>query len=326
MMAAASESRDFVGYGRQPPDPRWPSGARLALVIVLNVEEGAEPSIPDGDEATELALTDAIAGEVPASTRDLVAESLWEYGSRVGFWRLYELFVERRIPVTINACAQALERNAEAAAAIGEAGLRPVLPRPTLCAAFPDERGHRARRNCGCVRQPDALRRARNRSAGKAAIPPASARGALLVEHGGFLYDADSYADDLPYWVAVDGRAHLVVPHTFTNNDNRLPGWQARNQRRLLRSSGCRLSNALCRKRAPAAHDDGKPAQPRLRPACPLRSDRALPRSCRKHDGVWIAGRSAIARHWIADASAGGQEMTAGNEILITRRPCGRSG
>ena len=123
MMAAASESRDFVGYGRQPPDPRWPSGARLALVIVLNVEEGAEPSIPDGDGATELALTDAIAGEVPAGTRDLVAESLWEYGSRVGFWRLYELFVERRIPVTINACAQALERNAEAAAAIGEAGL-----------------------------------------------------------------------------------------------------------------------------------------------------------------------------------------------------------
>src|SRR5271170_109385 len=105
MTAAARENRDFVGYGRHPPDPHWPSGARLALVIVLNVEEGAEPSIPDGDGATELALTDAIAGEVPVGIRDLVAESLWEYGSRVGFWRLYELFVERHITLTINACA-----------------------------------------------------------------------------------------------------------------------------------------------------------------------------------------------------------------------------
>ncbi|MBO0756778.1 MAG: chitin deacetylase, partial [Bradyrhizobiaceae bacterium] len=114
--------RDFVGYGRYPPDPHWPNGARLALVIVLNVEEGAEPSIPDGNAASELALTDAIVGEVPSGTRDLVAESLWEYGSRVGFWRLFELFVESRIPVTINACAQSLERNPEIAAAIREAG------------------------------------------------------------------------------------------------------------------------------------------------------------------------------------------------------------
>ena len=89
-------------------------------MIVLNVEEGAEPSIPDGDGATETALTDAIAGEVAAGTRDLVAESLLEYGSRVGFWRLTDLLVERGIPLTVNACAQALERNPAIAAAIGD--------------------------------------------------------------------------------------------------------------------------------------------------------------------------------------------------------------
>ena len=116
------EHRDFVGYGRFPPNPAWPDGARLALVIVLNVEEGAEDSIVDGDDASETALTDAIAGEVPRGKRDLVAESLWEYGSRVGFWRLYELFAARGTAVTVNACGRALERNPEAAAAIGEAG------------------------------------------------------------------------------------------------------------------------------------------------------------------------------------------------------------
>ncbi|MGA8614386.1 MAG: polysaccharide deacetylase family protein [Xanthobacteraceae bacterium] len=299
MMAAASESRDFVGYGRQPPDPRWPSGARLALVIVLNVEEGAEPSIPDGDEATELALTDAIAGEVPASTRDLVAESLWEYGSRVGFWRLYELFVEHRIPVTINACAQALERNAEAAAAIGEAGLdlcchgqrfaRHVLmsedtERAAIAAAFGSLTRCVGRQPLGWQSRYSASERTRR----------------LVVEHGGFLYDADSYADDLPYWVAVDGRAHLVVPHTFTNNDNRLPAGKlgtsvdfyehlaaafrtlhaesARRPRLMTVSLHSRVSGQPARFEAIARFLD----------------------LVSKHDGVWIAGRSAIAKHWIA--------------------------
>ena len=99
----ASNERDFIGYGSTPPDPRWPNGARLALVIVLNVEEGAEPSIPDGDATTETALTDGIREEVPAGIRDFVAESLFEYGSRVGFWRIVKLMTERGIPLTVNA-------------------------------------------------------------------------------------------------------------------------------------------------------------------------------------------------------------------------------
>ena len=140
MMGGEVETRDFVGYGRSPPDPVWPSGARLALVIVLNVEEGAEASIPDGDGESELALTDAIAGEVPRGTRDLVAESLWEYGSRVGFWRLQELFAERRIALTVNACARALERNPASGGGNPRCRFRSVLPRLPICTPFSHER------------------------------------------------------------------------------------------------------------------------------------------------------------------------------------------
>ncbi len=103
--------RDFIGYGRTPPAADWPNDARIALILVLNVEEGAEPSIPDGDAATETALTDAIPGEVPHGTRDFIAESLFEYGSRVGFWRIADLMTERGIPLTVNVCARALARN-----------------------------------------------------------------------------------------------------------------------------------------------------------------------------------------------------------------------
>jgi allantoinase len=298
-MPGAPDERDFIGYGRQPPDPRWPSGARLALVIVLNVEEGAEPSILDGDGASELALTDAIPGEVPPGIRDLAAESLWEYGSRVGFWRLYELFVERRIPVTINACAQALERNGEMAAAIRQAGL-------DLCC-----HGQRFSRHFLMSDEQEretiaAAVASLTRSVGRAPVgwqsrySPSERTRRLLIEHGGFLYDADSYADDLPYWVTVSGRTHLVVPHTFTNNDNRLPAGKlgtgadfydhiaaafrtlyaesARRPRMLTVSLHNRVSGQPARFEAVARFLD----------------------MVGQHSDVWIAARSEIARHWIA--------------------------
>jgi peptidoglycan/xylan/chitin deacetylase (PgdA/CDA1 family) len=298
-MPASHDRRDFVGYGREPPNPRWPRDARLALVIVLNVEEGAEPSIPDGDGASELALTDAIGGEVPTGTRDLVAESLWEYGSRVGFWRLFELFVERRIPLTINACAQALERNPEAAAAIGTSSL-------DLCC-----HGQRFARHFLMSEEDERVAIAHavkslTASVGRAPLGWQSRYSGsehtrrLIVEHGGFLYDADSYADDLPYWVAVGGRRHLVVPHTFTNNDNRLPGGKlgtasdfydhiaaafrtlyaesARRPRMMTVSLHSRVSGQPARFEAVVRFLD----------------------LVAQHGDVWIAGRSDVARHWIA--------------------------
>jgi peptidoglycan/xylan/chitin deacetylase (PgdA/CDA1 family) len=293
------DTRDFVGYGRRPPDPRWPAGARLAVVIVLNVEEGAETSIPDGDGASELALTDAIVGEVPAGTRDFVAESLWEYGSRVGFWRLYELFVDRRIPVTVNACAQAIERNPEAAAAIAEAGLDLCCHGQRFARYFlMTEEEERAAIAAAVDRLAHCVGRA---PLGWQSRYSASERTRqLLVEHGGFLYDADSYADDLPYWVTVDSHPHLVIPHTFTNNDNRLPGGR-------LGTAGDFYDHLSAAFRTLYAESARRPrlmtvslhsrvsGQPSRFEAVARFLDLVA-----KYDDVWIAGRSEIARHWIA--------------------------
>ena len=114
--------RDFTGYGATPPDPRWPKGARLALNLVLNVEEGSEYSFENGDGRSETTLTDAGMGPTGVRGRDLAAESFFEYGTRAGFWRLFRLFRERAMPITISGSALALERNPALAAAIRESG------------------------------------------------------------------------------------------------------------------------------------------------------------------------------------------------------------
>lgn len=217
----ANNERDFVGYGRTPPDPRWPNGARLALVVVLNVEEGAEPSILDGDDATETALTDGIRDEVPAGMRDFVAELLFEYGSRVGFWRIVSLMRERGLPLTVNACAQALSRNSQIANAIKEFGFDICCHGDRFVRHFllseEQERQAIARAVIGFERTIG-----RRPNGWQSRYSPSRSTRALLVEHGGFLYNSDSYADDWPYWVKVGEKPHLVVPHSFTNNDNRL--------------------------------------------------------------------------------------------------------
>jgi allantoinase len=294
----AGHERDFIGYGRTPPAARWPNGARLALVIVLNVEEGAEPSIPDGDGATETALTDGVCDEVPAGVRDFVSESLFEYGSRVGFWRIADLMTARGIPLTVNACARALLRNPHIAAAIAESGFDLCCHGDRFVRHFlMDEQEERE----AIARAVAGLGRAtRRRPLGwQSRYSPSRNTRALLVEHGGFLYDADSYADDWPYWVSVGGRPHLVVPHSFTNNDNRLGTAKlgtaddfldhlastlrvlydegARHPRMMTVSLHSRISGQPARFEAIARFLD-------------------LAARC---EGIWFAGRSDVARHWI---------------------------
>ena len=293
----ANNDRDFIGYGRTPPNPRWPNGARLALVIVLNVEEGAEPSIPDGDPATETALTDGIREEVPAGIRDYVAESLFEYGSRVGFWRIIRLMTERGIPLTVNACAQALSRNSEIAAAIRESGFDLCCHGDRFVRHFllteAEERKVIARSVAGFEQ---AIGR---RPLGwQSRYSPSQNTRALLVEHGGFLYDSDSYADDLPYWVAVGERPHLIVPHSFTNNDNRLATAKLGTANdfydhlasalRVLHAEGVRQPRMM----TISLHNriSGQPARFEA-------VERFLDLAA-KHEGIWFAGRSDIARHW----------------------------
>ncbi|MFW5654023.1 MAG: polysaccharide deacetylase family protein [Roseicyclus sp.] len=210
--------RDLLGYGAAPPDVRWPNGAGLALNFVLNVEEGSEYAIGDGDPASEAALLEVRATRVPRGERDLAAESMYEYGHRVGIWRILDLFRSRGLPLTIFASAVALERCAPVARAIAESdwdicahGWRWVehykLDRET-------EREHIAKAHDSIVE-----------SVGRAPqgwycrYAPSEATRELVVDHGGFLYDSDAYNDDLPYWTEVSGKPHLVVPYTMVNND-----------------------------------------------------------------------------------------------------------
>lgn len=226
MMKKALE-RDFIGYGANPPDPKWPGNARLAVNFVVNYEEGSEYSVPDGDGRSEGTLTDAGASDTGVGGRDLAAESMFEYGSRVGFWRLHNAFVKRGIPLTVSAAALALERNPEAARAITRAG------HDVLCHGWrwvnqfqlseEEERAHihkalaSFRNTIG--RQP---------SGWYCRYGPSLNTRHLLAQTGQFLYDSNSYSDELPYWENVAGRAHLVVPHTFANNDNKFArGWFA---------------------------------------------------------------------------------------------------
>ena len=180
--------RDMVGYAGNPPDPRWPNGARLALNFVLNFEEGSEPSFADGDDFTEASLTEV--GPQGLKGRDLAAESQFEYGSRVGFWRIHRLFQARKLPLTVFGCALALERNPLAAQAIAEAGY-------DVCChgwrwekhfelAIDEERG-RIRKAVASLQQTVG-----HRPLGwYCRYGPSVNTRQLLVEEGGFLYDSD---------------------------------------------------------------------------------------------------------------------------------------
>lgn len=214
-------ARDFIGYAGRPPDVVWPNGGRLALILVLNIEEGAEPSIPDGDAATELALTDAIPGEVGPGTRDLLAESLFEYGARAGIWRIWNEAEARGLSLTLSCCGRALERNPPLATAIR------THPRHEVQAHGYGFRRHWtldvAEQEAEIVRAVAALESTTGRRPlgwQSRYAPTVATRG--ILKRQGFLYDADFYAEDLPCWTQVEGTPHLMMPHSFVLNDNRL--------------------------------------------------------------------------------------------------------
>jgi allantoinase len=211
-------ARDFVGYGKSPPHARWPGDARLALNIVVNYEEGSEMSFADGDGETESGLTEGGSGGFEG--RDLAAESMFEYGSRIGIWRVLRLLEERGMPATFFATALALERNPAVAQAIRETGF-------DVCSH--GRRWIRAQR-LTAEQEATEIQSAYDsitRSIGKPPVgwycryaPTVNTRR-LLVEHGGFSYDSDAYNDELPYWTRVQGKDHLVVPYSLANNDGK---------------------------------------------------------------------------------------------------------
>jgi allantoinase len=210
--------RDLVGYGRNPPHANWPGQARVALQFAINFEEGAECSVADGDERNEVGLAEAPGGRPPPGRRDLAFETMYEYGARVGIWRLLDLFGQRGIPVTLFGCAVAFERNPPVAAAVREAGYDVCCHGWRWIEPFrlteAQEREH-------IMRAVASLEHTLgHRPLGwYSRFGPSEHTRRLLVEEGGFLYDADAYNDELPYWTRVAGRDHLVVPYTMDAND-----------------------------------------------------------------------------------------------------------
>jgi putative urate catabolism protein len=291
------QPRDFIGYGRIPPDPAWPANARVALSFVLNYEEGGECTPLDGDPVSESYLHEIVGAPPSIGVRNLNVESMYEYGSRAGFWRVHRLFAERAIPLTVYAVGLALERNPAAAEAMAEAGWEVAghgwrwIDYQSV--SVDEEREHIHR----CV---DAITRLTGRRPVGWYTGRISAHTRRLVaEEGGFLYDSDSYADELPYWLEVADRPHLVIPYTLDCNDFKylLPNgfstgddfyryladafdqhWEEGATRPALMSIGlhCRISGRPGRARVLARFLD----------------------YVKSREGVWIATREQIARHW----------------------------
>lgn len=210
--------RDLRGYGATPPPPHWPREAKVAVQFVINVEEGGENNILHGDAASEAFLTEEPTNALTGK-RNVNVESQYEYGTRAGFWRLHRLFTERGLPVTVFGIAESLRRNPEIVAAATESEWE--IASHSLRWINYAELGEQAEREHireavrvheeACGTRPLGWYTGRN---------SVNTRG-LVVERGGFLYDSDSFSDDLPYWLNIDGTAQLVIPYTLDNNDGR---------------------------------------------------------------------------------------------------------
>ncbi|WP_067574657.1 allantoinase PuuE [Nocardia acidivorans] len=289
--------RDMVGYGPNPPHPRWPGQANIAVNFVLNYEEGGENNVLDGDAGSETFLSDI----VPAQSfpdRHLSMETIYEYGSRAGLWRVLRLFEQRDIPLTIFGVARALERNPEAVAAfkrlgheIACHGLR-WISYQEVDAKIEREHMHEA------VQIITRLFGEPPRGWYTGRDSPRTRE--LVVEHGGFAYDSDSYADDLPYWVKVGEHDQLVVPYTLEANDMRF-------------SSPAGFANgdeffSYLRDAFDILYAEGEAGAPKMlsvglhcrivgKPARAKSLERFLD-YVQSHDKVWLTRRIDIANHW----------------------------
>jgi len=296
---SSTYDRDLIGYGANPPDPKWPGGARIAINFVMNYEEGSEPSVQDGEGYTELGLTEANGLPTGVKGRDLAGEGMFAYGSRVGFWRLMRLFQERGLPLTVFGCALAIERNPQAAAAIKASGF-------DVCS-----HGWRWIKHYELSEDEEREHIAKAIASLKATVgerplgwycrygPSVNTRR-LVVEEGGFLYDSDAYDDELPYWRTVDGKLHLVVPYSLVNNDGKFG------------SGFFATSNDYFNWHKDAfdmLYAEGA-TQPKMmsvglhmrligHPARAAGLARFLD-YIQKHEGVWVTRRLDIARHWVA--------------------------
>lgn len=289
--------RDMVGYGCNPPNPQWPHQARVAVQFVINYEEGGETCILHGDQASEAFLSEIVGAAPLQGLRHMNMESCYEYGSRAGFWRLHRLFTSRNIPVTVYGVALALSRNPEAVAAMQEAsweiashGYRWIDYKYFDAAA---EREHLEKAIALHIQVTG------DRPLGWYTGRTSPYTRQIVAEEGGFLYDSDSYADDLPYWVNDYGKPHLVIPYTLDNNDMRFATAQGFN-------SGDQFF-AYLKDAFDVLYAEGETAPKMMSIGlhCRLvgRPGRAAALArfldyVQQHERVWLCRRIEIAQHW----------------------------
>jgi OHCU decarboxylase len=319
-MTEQAYPRDLAGYGRTPPFADWPNGARVALQFVINYEEGGENNILHGDAASEAFLSEIVGAAPWPGQRHMNMESIYEYGSRAGFWRLHRMFTERAMPVTVYAVATAMRRNPEPVAAMNEAGWE-IATHGYKWIDYRDVPAEvEARDIAEAIHIHTAIAGSRPLGfyQGRSSINTIP----LAMAEGGFLYCADSYADDLPYWIEGPNGPQLVVPYTLDSNDMRFAAAQGFN-------SGDQFYTYL-KDSFDTLYAEGATAPKMLSIGlhCRLvgRPGRAASLArfldyVSAHDKVWVATRLDIARHWIRKhPPAGGWRPSRLGRTLFVER------
>jgi allantoinase len=295
------DTRDLIGYGSNLPKVEWPNKARIAVQIVLNYEEGAENCVLNGDKNSEVFLSEII-GAQPIKGRHMNMESLYEYGSRVGFWRLHNLFQEKKIPITIFGVGMALEKNPEICKAIIEADYE-VASHGWRWIDYQNIKKSEEKKHM------QLAIKAHTKIFGKRPDGWYTGRCSpntrdLVMEDGGFLYDSDSYSDDLPYWESRNKKKQLIIPYTLDNNDMRFATSQGFNTGdhfySYLKDSFDTLyeegrTNPKMMSVGLHCRIIGKPGR--------IQSLKKFLDYILKHEDIWICKRVDIAKHWIKNYS-----------------------
>ncbi len=298
-MSLQEYPRNLVGYGRLTPDPKWPGNAYVAVQFVINYEEGAESCILDDDPASECLLSEIVGAQPWPGQRNLNMESIYEYGSRAGFWRLWRLFTEFGVPVTVYGVTLAMARNREAVAAMKEAGWE-IASHGYRWLEYKDFPVEREREHIlEAVRLHTEI--TGERPFGLYQGKPSGNTLRLAMEEGGFVYSSDSYADDLPYWIAgIDGKPFLIVPYSLETNDMRFATPQGFN-------CGDQFFTYL-KDTFDVLYQEGREGAAKMMSVglhCRLVGRPGRAAALRRfieyvlsHDRTWIPRRIEIARHW----------------------------
>ena len=291
----------MIGYGSKGVKVVWPNNARIAVQIVLNYEEGSENCVLDGDKNSEVFLSEII-GAKPIKGRHISMESLYEYGSRAGFWRLHKLFQEKNIPITVFGVGMALEKNPEICKAIKNAGYE-VASHGWRWIDYQNIKKSEEKKHMKLAIQTHKKIFGERPNGWYTGRCSPNTRD-LVMEDGGFLYDSDSYSDDLPYWETRDKKKQLIIPYTLDNNDMRFATNQGFN-------TGDHFFTYL-KDSFDALYEEGKinPKMMSVGLHCRIIGKPGRIQSLKKfldyvlgYEDVWLCKRIDIAKHWIKNYS-----------------------